>query len=126
MKNLFKILVTLILLIITKQNIYAQAGTPDLSFGIGGLVIENTYNRYGYSLILPDGKIIVIGEYGGLCLDRFNPDGSYDESFGINGRSSISMNGKLAGVENNKTYSLLGNGKIVCAALYLPTGIFGN
>ncbi|MBS1730902.1 MAG: T9SS type A sorting domain-containing protein [Bacteroidetes bacterium] len=126
MKNKFKILIAFVFVFITTKNIYAQAGTPDPTFGIGGTIRENTFNGYGYSIMLPDEKILVIGSYGGLCLDRFNTDGSYDESFGMNGRSSISLKGKLAGVENNKTYSLLDDGKIVCAAMYYPTGVFGK
>ncbi len=125
MKNIFKILFAIVFVLLIKQNLYAQAGTLDPTFGVGGLVVENTYNLASHSIILADGKILLIGEYGGLCLDRFNPDGTYDESFGVNGRYSIGMNGKLVGSQY-KAFALLNDGKIIVSARYYPTGISGN
>ncbi|MFZ1798966.1 MAG: T9SS type A sorting domain-containing protein, partial [Chitinophagaceae bacterium] len=115
----------LIAIFFCNLNLYAQAGTLDPTFGDGGMIIENTYNSNSHSIILPDGKILLIGEYAGLGIDRFNPDGSYDESFGINGRYSISLNGKLSGPDN-KTFALLDDGRIICATRYFPKGYTGN
>jgi len=65
-------------------------GTLDNSFGTGGVVqlkfrvIDNIVTGMA---IQPDGKILVSGTGipGGGDLDRLNPDGSFDTSFGNNG-----------------------------------------
>jgi len=123
MKNIYKFLIVFVSLFTTKQNIYAQAGTLDATFGDGGFVIEDSFSTDSHSIILPDGKILLIGGNAGLAVDRFNQDGSYDESFGINGHNRISLNGKLWGPAH-KTFALLPDGKIICATLYLPKSKF--
>ena len=119
MKNIFKILTVFVSVLFVKQNTFAQAGTLDPTFGDGGLVVENTYSSNSHSIVLADGKILLIGGNAGFSIDRFNPDGTYDESFGINGHISISLNGKLWGPDY-KTFSLLDDGRIVCATFYAP------
>jgi len=126
MKNIYKLLIVFVSFFTTKQNVIAQDGILDPTFGNGGLVVENTYNGGGLSILQTDGKILVIGQtLDGLSFDRFNPNGSYDESFGINGRYSIGMDGKLWGPEY-KTFAVLDDGKIISAAQYYPKGIFGK
>ena len=75
-------------------------GSPDISFGEGGMVHEETYpggliEEAAAAGLLQDGSILVsgtvvnnefIGEYdAGIYVARFLPDGSLDESFGQNG-----------------------------------------
>ncbi|MEO7210155.1 MAG: hypothetical protein ABIY35_04340, partial [Chitinophagaceae bacterium] len=121
MKNIFITLFILSLLFVSNENLIAQAGTLDQTFGVGGIVVEDTYSGDSYSLMTPDSKILIIGQYQGVGFDRFNSDGSHDESFGINGHFSISLNGKLVGPEY-KTFALLNDGRIICAARYFPGG----
>ena len=121
MKNIFKILIVFVSFFTTKQNIYAQAGTLDPTFGDDGIIIVNANRGANYSIIQPDGKIILMSSYFGVNLDRLNADGTYDESFGINGHANFNFNGKMYGSLNN-TMALLNDGKIVCAARYFPGG----
>ncbi len=123
MKNIVKTLFIVISILIINNNLKAQAGTLDPTFGNGGFVIEDSFSSDSHSIILPDGKLLLIGGNAGLAVDRFNQDGSYDESFGIKGHNSISLNGKLWGPAH-KTFALLPDGKIICATLYLPKSKF--
>ncbi|MFZ1801136.1 MAG: T9SS type A sorting domain-containing protein [Chitinophagaceae bacterium] len=93
---------------------YAQAGTLDPTFGDSGLKVVNALTNNNKSHIQSDGKIIMLSSEN--ILDRFNPDGSYDESFGINGRSEIDFHGKLYTSNNN--FTLQSDGKIVCIGEY--------
>ncbi|MFZ1798998.1 MAG: hypothetical protein WAU24_03970, partial [Chitinophagaceae bacterium] len=93
---------------------YAQPGTLDPTFGNGGIKIHKKISYGNKSLIQPDGKIIMLSSEN--VLDRFNPDGSYDDSFGINGRSEIDFNGKLS--SSNNSFALQSDGKIVCNGEY--------
>ncbi len=76
---------------------YNTDGSPDLSFadsGRGAYILGDLpYIPTIQSVALePDGKIVALGNiavqdgvFGGFSLMRFNPDGSPDISFGING-----------------------------------------
>jgi uncharacterized delta-60 repeat protein len=76
-------------------RVQAAAGDLDPTFGTGGKVTTN-YIGYGDSAsavaIQKDGKIIVGGtagrtsDFGDFGLVRYNPDGSLDLSFGVNGK----------------------------------------
>jgi len=121
MKNIFKIIVTVLSTILLNQTLHAQAGSLDSSFGDGGLVLQNTYNGGGFSIIMPNNNILVVGEYQGICFDCFNPDGSYNESFGHGGRFSIGLGGKLIS-SDSKAFALLADGRIACAGKYFPGG----
>ncbi len=73
---------------------YTQDGIIDSSFGINGKagMGSGLYNQPCYYLALqPDGKILAVGSldssytnYNPVCC-RFNPNGSLDSTFGING-----------------------------------------
>ncbi len=121
MKNIIKIIIIFLCFVLNTQIANAQAGILDKSFGNDGLIVANSFNFGSHSILQPDGKILLIGETNGVGLDQFNPDGSYDESFGINGHMEISLNGKLFG-PLSKTFALLEDGKIICAARYFPNG----
>lgn len=69
-------------------------GIPDTSFGTGGKVITDLGKGYeaAYDAILQaDGKIVVVGysssdtSLSDFAVIRYNPDGTPDNTFGING-----------------------------------------
>ena len=122
MKNIVKALFIVSSILIINNNLKAQAGTLDPTFGNGGLVVAgNLFSTGNYSIIQNDGKIIVAGADTGISLYRFNPDGSYDNSFGIDGHFYYNILGRLYGPEL-KTFALQSNGKIVCASRYFNAG----
>lgn len=70
---------------------YNTNGTPDNTFGTGGVVItavSNAAEGIGDILLQPDGKILALG-YNGMtgstCIVRYNSDGSLDNTFGTGG-----------------------------------------
>ena len=72
---------------------YNPDGSPDISFGTGGIVITQIgpSNSIAYSLaIQKDGKIIIGGKSSNgsnndFCLARYNINGTLDNSFGTDG-----------------------------------------
>ncbi|MBS1730213.1 MAG: delta-60 repeat domain-containing protein, partial [Bacteroidetes bacterium] len=83
MKNIFKIIATFLSTILLNQALHAQAGSLDSSFGVNGLVTYDKTSSNGGSLIQPDGKIVVVSQaWSYIVVWRFNPDGTFDESFG--------------------------------------------
>ncbi|MEV7614163.1 calcium-binding protein [Streptomyces sp. NPDC089799] len=69
---------------------YNTDGTPDPTFGSGGLVrVPEFTGASGASdlVVQPDGKILAVGLSGGagFALARLNPNGSPDPSFGGDG-----------------------------------------
>lgn len=75
-------------------NLYAQAGILDQSFGIGGKVSIDFINDRDEAFVVKvqnDQNLIVAGlskQSGNndFALVRLNPNGSFDESFGNNGK----------------------------------------
>ncbi|GAB4371974.1 MAG: hypothetical protein Kow00121_13920 [Elainellaceae cyanobacterium] len=72
---------------------YNSDGSLDSDFNGNGLAATDFGNNdYGYSLALQtDGKIVVAGETSTgtgteFALTRYNPNGTLDTSFGVNGR----------------------------------------
>lgn len=71
---------------------YMSNGTPDNSFGVGGKVVTaigGISDRGRVMVVQPDGKIVVggtstIGASDDFALLRYNPDGSLDNTFGLN------------------------------------------
>ncbi len=102
-------------------------GTPDLSFGNGGLVKQqygNTVNTALAMKVQPDGKIVMGGHYrnntptpkANFLLVRFNSNGSIDSTFGINGFAANNLSQRVASVhDDNGCYDLaiLPDGKIL-------------
>lgn len=84
-----------ILLFFVSSNFFGQDGNLDISFGNNGIVktdINNMIQAFNQLVIQNDGKIIVLGESSTgttagreTFLLRYNPDGSVDSTFGING-----------------------------------------
>ena len=75
---------------------FESDGTPDVSFGTGGIVIDDGaaggfLDDYGYGIALDsNGKILVTGESDNLndfdmVLWRYNPNGTLDTSFNLQG-----------------------------------------
>ncbi|MEO7210127.1 MAG: T9SS type A sorting domain-containing protein [Chitinophagaceae bacterium] len=108
----------MITIIFCNQKIYAQAGTLDQTFGDGGTIVVEKSFFGGRSLIQQDGKIIFVS--GANVLDRFNPDGTYDQSFGKHGRTTLYFRGKF--FTSNNRFILQPDGKIVGIGEYYPEG----
>ncbi len=96
---------------------FAQPGKLDLSFGNGGVVSTNGDNTlsFGWAVaIQPDGKIVTVGRGGtrSFAVARYNPNGSLDISFGLNGIVLTSI-----GSVYDSAYgvAIQGDGKIVVA-----------
>ena len=114
MKNIKTIIAFFLLLVFFNQKIVAQVGTLDPTFGNSGLIISDSLtSQQNKSLIQNDGKILVYGLNN--SVDRFNPDGSFDESFGTNGRAYFYING-LTPFRNE--LAIQSKGKIVFIAQY--------
>jgi uncharacterized delta-60 repeat protein len=93
------------------------AGILDPTFGTGGLVTTNlTYTGQNSLAVQPlDGKIVVAGVAttpNVFSLARFNPDGSPDLSFGVNGVVTAQPFAP-GSVDNAKALALQPDGKIV-------------
>jgi uncharacterized delta-60 repeat protein len=73
-------------------------GSPDASFGTGGVVIASfsSVDTYGYGVALqPDGKIVACGLTDhGMVVARYLDDGTLDPSFGSSG--VVTLNGMRA------------------------------
>lgn len=75
---------------------YNADGSQDNSFGIGGKVVSeigSSSDRANDSVILADGKIIIVGSIRDdltgtfrAVIVRYNPDGSVDTNFGSGGK----------------------------------------
>jgi uncharacterized delta-60 repeat protein len=70
-------------------------GSLDLGFGTGGKII-GPQTTLGGVVILPDGKILTAGSIRAstipvvnFVLTRYNPDGTLDTTFGVDGYASI-------------------------------------
>ncbi|MCH2215125.1 MAG: hypothetical protein MK086_08150 [Flavobacteriales bacterium] len=75
-------------------------GTPDLTFGTDGIVIQDVSGGLDASWdveIQPDGKIVAAGfdwqSWERAVVMRFNPDGSIDNSFSSDGIAIIEIGG---------------------------------
>lgn len=73
---------------------YSITGTLDTSFGNGG-VVTTTPSQFGVPggggfnalnvVFEPDGRIVVVGGYGGILLARYSATGTLDATFGTGG-----------------------------------------
>ncbi|MBO9203686.1 MULTISPECIES: T9SS type A sorting domain-containing protein [Niastella] len=100
---------------------YTKAGILDNSFGTGGVVRVrsedgpggNSARGYGMAL-QPDGKIVVAGwnwpTNKDFCVMRFNEDGSFDNSFGTDGKVTTNLG---PGNDEARNVAIQNDGKIV-------------
>ncbi|HVX48889.1 MAG TPA: T9SS type A sorting domain-containing protein, partial [Chitinophagaceae bacterium] len=109
----------LIVSVFISTNIFAQEGTLDATFGAGGKAVTNIAGTgdIGTSVaIQQDGKIILAGyttiaSNQQVALARYMPDGSLDNSFGDNGKTTAAFDG--VGQLFWTTIKLQQDGKIV-------------
>lgn len=95
-----------------------SGGVPDFGFGTDGRIVrDNEYAQVGGVMELPDGDYLIAGSTRGTnptaepipFLERINPDGSTDTSYGSNGRVWLTE---------------LGNNKEIYQFVELPSGKF--
>lgn len=97
---------------------YNSNGTLDTSFDGDGIVVTSVYDGYDNAFavsVQPDGKIIAagsasLGENTDFALVRYNPNGSLDTSFDIDGKVTLSFS---AGSDEAYAVALQPDGKIV-------------
>jgi len=111
---------------------YNQDGSPDTTFGIGGEVITNRSNAsgdflFGYAnamAILPDGKILAVGEAVGypdsmFGLVRYNSDGSLDTTFGTGGKVTTKFGLRASA----SAFAIQSDGRIIAAGRTADSGV---
>jgi uncharacterized delta-60 repeat protein len=109
---------------------YNADGSLDTSFGTNGRTIsdfgpaaEYYAEDVGDIIVLPDGKIVVVGDSDGagyydFLIARYNANGSLDQTFGTNGRTKTDLgNGYQDGAAGA---ALQADGKIVSVGAALP------
>lgn len=97
---------------------YHMDGTLDHSFGMDGIVttpIGEAHDRCYAAAIQPDGKIILAGESydddrRNIAVVRYNPDGSLDHSFSVDGKITTAVGEYSSGAMSVK---LQADGKII-------------
>lgn len=100
---------------------YGPDGSPDIGFdadGVATVDFGNSAAAYN-AAVLPDGRIVVVGGvekpnsiYSDAALARFNPDGSLDASFGKNGTTTATEDGRIYSLT---ALALQADGKILVA-----------
>ena len=117
---------------------FAQQGVLDQTFGIGGKVVTtspliNSHSIEGKGIALQqDGKIIVVGgalsttDSSSFVVFRFNENGTLDNSFGLNGVVTTSVN--LYGKSGAGAVAVQLDGKIVVGgyAVYDSAGSYNT
>ena len=83
---------------------YNPDGRLDLSFGVGGKVTTDFFQRDDFPqavAVLPDGKILVAGGASAdpntrfFAVASYNPNGSLDPAFGTGGKMTVSFSGPV-------------------------------
>jgi uncharacterized delta-60 repeat protein len=102
---------------------YNPDGSLDTGFGAGGKVTTSFGSgdsaAYGVA-IQPDGKIVAVGgSTGDFAVARYNPDGSPDNSFDVDGKVTIDLRG---GSDFAQAVVIQPDGKIVIAGGTLLSG----
>jgi uncharacterized delta-60 repeat protein len=113
-------------LIVTRLT---PGGAIDTSFaGTGTVVVNLGGDEWGNAVaVAPDGRIVVAGtvRFGArqdFLLVRLNPDGSFDSSFGVGGRSILDPVGR---VDDGRSLALQPDGKIVFIGTVFTTATEG-
>jgi uncharacterized delta-60 repeat protein len=104
-------------------------GTPDTSFGAGGVATATTHKlpSVGALLLQSDGKILVAGDN---FIVRFNRDGFLDTSFGTGGIATLVDSANAMALQSNGKILIGGGGTIsrynTNGTLDTTFGIFGR
>ncbi|MEZ4892635.1 MAG: T9SS type A sorting domain-containing protein [Saprospiraceae bacterium] len=115
--------VLFLLIFLFPHFIQAQtgAGTLDQTFNNNGIVIQNinfANSQFDHIKVLDDGKILALGTTistsgtPGAILIRYNPDGSIDPTFALNGVYD-SRNSSLSYAVRPTDFLVLNDGKIL-------------
>lgn len=99
---------------------FAQAGTPDPSFGINGIVTTSIGSSFDDSFavrVQDDGKIVVAGRatilgFSEVAIARYLPDGTLDPEFSDDGKKTISVG---SGSDVAYAMAIQDDGKIIVA-----------
>ena len=130
LKQLQRSLVTALAVILAAiLRTAAAGGDPDPTFGAAGKVMASTgYAAEIYATkVQSDGKIVVVGHHEqpgetGL-IARFNPDGSFDQTFGTGGIVTVTAH---LGTGGHVTYfmavAIQPDGKIIASGHFLESG----
>ena len=125
---------TILLLFTAVIYIYAQPGTLDKSFGVGGKVLDTSIWADCQAMaVQPDGKILTGGytddsddsNDGGFYIARYNKDGTIDESFGKEGKFIIR---KIDGgyPVAAKSIAVQPDGKIIACGPIIPQNYYSH
>lgn len=104
---------------------FAQPGSIDPTFGVGGIVTTDVSSGGDVArdgLILSDGRIIICGatnSFGSFLMIRYHNDGSVDSSFGNHGIVTTIMGGTGAEATGMVRQS---DGKLVLAGSFASGG----
>jgi len=96
---------------------YNTNGVLDNTFGTNGIITYTATNGSGNAVaIQSDGKIVVAGSISNgnnqdVLLLRYNSDGTFDNTFGING--IVFYNGAMNGDDGGNAVAIQSDGKIV-------------
>jgi uncharacterized delta-60 repeat protein/uncharacterized repeat protein (TIGR01451 family) len=109
---------------------YNANGSLDNNFGVNGRVVTTSSDGVsGQGAVQqPDGKIVVWGIGGGICLVRFDTQGNFDPTFGIGGISKWDAFSSVGWLGTLKAATLQRDGKIIiletmnALARFLPNG----
>ena len=97
---------------------YNSDGSPDTSFGGGGVVFTDFAEGSDFAdsvALQADGRIVVAGSSSlKFALARYNSDGSLDVSFGSGGKVT---NDSMAAGGNAKSVAIQSDGRIVAAGV---------
>lgn len=114
------------------QDIKAQAGTLDSTFGTGGIVktafSTNCVSSGAQSVALQaDGKIVMAGGYESgsvayFALARYKANGALDSTFGNNGKVTTPFSSQAYGL----AVAIQADGKIVVAGWAFNSSVSGN
>ena len=118
------VLAFLVLILFGATTIRAAPGDLDSTFGMGGTVITVLpgNNSAEKMAIQPDGKVVVTGnsnnndDNASSFLARYNPNGTLDTSFGINGMVIIPYS--PSGVYFGNGLAILPDGKILVSGIF--------
>src|SRR5262245_50044055 len=104
---------------------YNPDGSLDLAFGTNGFAYDPAgFSDIAGAALQEDGKIVVVGPAFGLGttdfgVARYNPDGTRDLTFGINGFAQASIGNNR---DNATSVAIQADGKIVVGGISAPDG----